>query len=161
MASVKFDRRSLAVAIGIVAIPVVVIGPNVVASQFADGPGGATIRATRPDDGWKFIYDSARLARGAELGSEAGALERAREIWASQPAAESVQLVYQDDRPFEVDVPGGAVRPQPGTDRARPISSFGWVVTGRFGAREPQVIGLLDMHSGRVAWRIKRARPRQ
>ncbi|MDH3228102.1 MAG: hypothetical protein OEM67_13580, partial [Thermoleophilia bacterium] len=101
MASVKFDRRSLAVVIGIVTIPALVAGPNVIASRFTDGPGGASIRATRPDDGWRFIYDAARLSRGAQLGSEAGALERAREIWASQPAAESVQLVYQDTAPFD------------------------------------------------------------
>jgi len=160
VASVKFDRRSLAVVIGIVTIPALVAGPNVIASRFTDGPGGASIRATRPDDGWRFIYDAARLSRGAQLGSEAGALERAREIWASQPAAESVQLVYQDTAPFDVPVPSSGVRPEPGGARATPVSPLGWVVTGRFREGEPQVIGLLDMHSGRVAWRIRRARTR-
>jgi hypothetical protein len=146
---------------GIVAIPVLVVGPNVIASRYTDGPGGADIRATRPDDGWRFIYDAVRLSRGAKLGSEDGALERAREIWASQPAAESVELVYQETRPFDVPVPPSGVRPLPGTARAQPLSPLGWVVTGRFGAREPQMIGLLDMHSGQVAWRIRRTRGRR
>ena len=159
MASVKLDRRTLGAVIGVVAIPVLAFGPNVVATRYTDGPGGASIRATRPDDGWRFIYDAARLSRGAELGSETRALERAREIWVSRPGARSVELVYQDSEGFPVPVPAGAVQPDPRVARAVPLARLGWVVTGRFGPDRPeQMIGLLDMRTGRVAWRIRPAR---
>ncbi len=158
---VKVDRRTIAVLIGLVAIPVLLAGPNLIASTYNDGPGGADIRTTRPDDGWRFIFTAARLARGAELGSSGAALREAERIWVSQPRAESVQLVYQDLAPFPVPVPDDGVTPRKRARNARPRSELNWIVMGRFGGREPQMIGMLDLHSGRVVWRLRRPVERQ
>jgi hypothetical protein len=157
VSAVKADRRTVALVILAIAVPVLVAGPNVVASWFNDGPGGAEIRATRPDDGWKFLYHAARLSRDAELGTSALALEFARERWQSPARAESVELVYQHGGAFRVPVPEGAVAPPPRRAVATPRSRLGWVVTGRVGRRgEPQMIALVDMHDGVTVWSLRR-----
>lgn len=153
---VKVDRRTVAVIVGLIAIPVLLAGPNIVAGAYNDGPGGADIRATRPDDGWRFIFTAARLSRGAELGSSGTALREAERIWVSQPRAESVELVYQDGEPFTVPVSPDGIKPRKAARKARPRTELNWIVMGRFRGREPQMIGMLDLHSGRVVWRLRR-----
>lgn len=128
--------------------------PVPVAGHYADGPGGAEVGLARVDRGWGFVYHAVRLARGARLGTEELALDRAREVWAGRPLADDVELVYADG-PFAVPVPPGGLAPAAERATAVPLSRLGWVVRGRVGDRPRQMIGLLDMRSGRVAWNIR------
>jgi hypothetical protein len=143
------------------ALVVVVAGawtPTLVADHYADGPGGAEVGHARLDRGWRFVYHAVRLSRGARLGTSDLALARARDVWAGSPVADGVELVYQDGA-FEVPVPAGGTRPAADRRVAAPLSRLGWVVRGRVrgGGRlgPAQMIGLLDYHSGRVAWNIR------
>lgn len=128
--------------------------PVVVAGHYADGPGGADVGYARVDRGWKFVYHSIRLSRDARLGTSELALDRARDVWAGSPVAQSVELVYMDG-PFVVPVPAGGTTPAADHRVAVPLSRLGWVVRGRISGGPPQMIGLLDMHTGRVAWNIR------
>lgn len=100
------------------------------------------------------MYHAIRLSRGARLGTSELALDRARDVWAGTPVAEDVELVYMGGA-FAVPVPERGA--PPGADRrvAEPLSRLGWVVRGRVRGGPPQMIGLLDYHSGRVAWNIR------
>jgi len=128
--------------------------PVLVADHYANGPGGADVGYTRVDRGWKFVYHAVRLSRDARLGSADAALDRARDVWAGSPVAESVELVYADGA-FTVPVPERGTRPAAGRRRAEPLSRLGWVVRGRVRNGPPQMIGLLDYPTGRVAWNIR------
>jgi hypothetical protein len=150
-------RRSRARFILALALVVVVVGawvPVLVADHYADGPGGADVGTARIDRGWEFVYHAIRLSRGARLGTHDLALDRARDVWAGSPRADSVQLVYMDG-PFAVPVPPDGTVPAPERRVAEPLSRFGWVVRGRVRNGPQQMIGLLDQHSGRVAWNIR------
>lgn len=106
---------------------------------------------SRPDKGWRFLYDTVRLSRHAKLGSEGPAFETARRIWRR---ADSVELVYLD-RPVTIPVPPGGLaplRPRP----VRPRTRLTWFVHGRIGNRPRQIIGLVDYRSGRVFWDLRR-----
>lgn len=128
--------------------------PVLVANHYADGPGGADVGYARVDRGWKFVYHAIRLSRDARLGSAGPALDRARDVWAGTPVAESVELVYADG-PFVVPVPEGGTRPAAGSRTAEPLSRLGWVVRGRVRNGPLQMIGLLDYPTGRVAWNVR------
>jgi len=128
--------------------------PVLVADHYADGPGGAEVGFARVDRGWRFVYHAMRLSRDARLGTSDLALDRARDVWAGSPVAESVELVYMDG-PFAVPVPEGGTPPAPERRVAVPLSRLGWVVRGRVAGGPPQMIGLLDLHTGRVAWNIR------
>ncbi len=106
------------------------------------------------DRGWKFVYHAIRLSRDARLGTSELALDRARDVWAGSPLADSVELVYADGS-FTVPVPEGGTPPAAGRRVAGPLSRFGWVVRGRVRNGPPQMIGLLDYTTGRVAWNIR------
>lgn len=130
--------------------------PAVAANRYSDGPGGAHVPLVRPDQGWRFLLDSARLSRGAVLGTDGDALGCARKVWSGSSAlAEDVELVYGDGRPFAVPVPPAGGRPAPGKDLVRPRSRLGWVVTGRVRGGPPQMVGLLDYADGRVSWDMR------
>lgn len=148
------SRARIVLVAGVVAILVGLWVPVLVARHYADGPGGAEVGITRVDRGWKFLYHAVRLSRGARLGTSDVALDRARDVWAGSPLAESVELVYQDGA-FDVPVPPGGTAPAPGDRTAEPLSRLGWVVRGRVRGGPEQMIGLLDYHSGRVAWNIR------
>lgn len=128
--------------------------PVLVADHYANGPGGADVGYGRVDRGWKFLYHAVLLSRDARLGSSEAALDRARDVWAGSPVAEDVDLVYADG-PFTVPVPAGGTRPAAGRRRAEPLSRLGWAVRGRVRNGPPQMIGLLDYPTGRVAWNIR------
>jgi hypothetical protein len=130
-------RRRVVIGTIVAVLACVVWAPALIAEHYADGPGGAEVGIARLDRGWEFVYHAVRLSRGARLGSEDAALTRAREIWASRPGAESVDLVYMDG-PFRVPVPAD-----------------GWVVRGRVCGGPSQPIGVLDYPTGRVAWTIR------
>lgn len=151
-------RGSRARIILALALVVVLAGawvPVLVADHYANGPGGAEVGHARVDRGWEFVYHAIRLSRGARLGTSDLALDRARDVWAGSPLAESVELVYQDGA-FTVPVPEGGTSPAPERRVAEPLSRLGWVVRGRVRRDGPlQMIGLLDYHSGRVAWNIR------
>lgn len=150
-------RRSRARFILALAFVVVVAGlwvPALVADHYADGPGGAEVGVARVDRGWKFVYHALRLSRGARLGTSELALDRARDVWAGRPLADGVELVYQDGA-FTVPVPAGGTSPASDDRVAAPLSRLGWVVRGRVRGGPEQMIGLLDYHSGRVAWNIR------
>lgn len=128
--------------------------PVLVAGHYADGPGGADVGYARVDRGWRFVYHAIHLSRDARLGTSELALDRARDVWAGSPVAQSVELVYADG-PFVVPVPEGGTPPAADRRVAVPLSRLGWVVRGRIAGGPLQMIGLLDMHSGRVAWNIR------
>jgi hypothetical protein len=151
----RVTRRRIIWTVGVVVIVALAWAPAVIADHFADGPGGAEVGRARLDRGWEFVYHAVRLSRGARLGTDDSALERARERWAGPPAvAESVRLVYMDG-PFVVPVPEGGVEPAPERRTAVPLSRLGWVVRGPVRVGPAQVIGVLDYASGRVAWDIR------
>lgn len=129
--------------------------PAIVAHHYAAGPGGAEVDRARVDQGWRFLTDAVRESRGARLGDGAAALQHARTIW-SRPSgrAEAVDLTYMDG-PFAVPVPAGGTVPPAARRVATPRSPFGWVVWGRVRGGPRQMIGLLDYHSGVVAWDIR------
>jgi hypothetical protein len=148
-------RRRIVWTVAVVVIAALAWAPAVIADHFADGPGGAEVGRARLDRGWEFVYHAVRLSRGARLGTDDSALERAQERWAGPPAvAESVRLVYLDG-PFPVPVPEGGAEPAPERRAAVPLSRLGWVVRGPVRGGPEQVIGVLDYASGRVAWDIR------
>jgi hypothetical protein len=157
---VRITRARVGLAAAVVGAVSLIVVPSVIARAYSDGPGGADTDLARPDQGWEFLYHAVREARGAEQGSESGALELARRIWRGPgPVALDVELTYFDG-PFTVPVPPGGAVPAPRKAVARPASPFGWVVTGPVvrgpGAIGPrQVIGVIDMHSGSVTWNIE------
>ncbi len=132
----------------------VVWAPTLIAEHYADGPGGAEVGIARLDRGWEFVYHAVRLSRGARLGTEEAALTRARDVWASRPGAQSVELGYMDGG-FRVPVPAGGVAPAAERAVATPLSPLGWVVRGRVCGGPSQPIGVLDYPTGRVAWNIR------
>ena len=147
-------RRRVLIGTIVAVLACVVWTPALIAERYADGPGGAEVGIARLDRGWEFVYHAVRLSRGARLGHEDAALTRAREIWASRPGAESVDLVYMDGA-FRVAVPDDGTPPAPERATAAPQSRLGWVVRGRVCGRSPQPIGVLDYPTGRVAWTIR------
>lgn len=107
---------------------------------------------SRPDKGWRFLYDTVRLSRHAKLGSDAPALQRARQVW---PRVDDVELVYLV-RPVTVPVAAGGLTAPPRERLVQPRSRLTWFVHGRIGGRARQVIGLLDYRTGRVVWDLRR-----
>ena len=110
---------------------------------------------SRPDKGWRFLYDTVRLSRHAKLGSDAAALETARRVWRR---VDRVQLVYLE-RPVTIPVPPGGLAP-PRARPVRPRTRLSWFVHGRIGNRPGQIVGLLDYRSGRVIWDLRRVAAR-
>ena len=155
----RVTRRRIVWTVGVVVVVALAWAPVVIADHFADGPGGAEVGRARLDRGWEFVYHAVRLSRGAQLGTDDSALERARERWAGPPAiARSVRLVYMDG-PFAVPVPGAARSPRPSAEpRSRCRGSAG-SCAGRPGGPD-QVIGVLDYASGRVGLGHPRPCPR-
>lgn len=147
-------RRAIVIAAAVVTLAGIVWAPTLIAGRYADGPGGAEVGLARPDRGWEFLYHAVRLSRGARLGTEDDALVRARDVWAGSPVAESVDLVYQSDS-FRVPVPPGGVQPPPARAVATPLSRLSWVVFAHVCGGPRQMIGMLDLPSGRVAWNIR------
>jgi hypothetical protein len=157
---VRITRARVGIAAAVVGAVSLIVVPSLIARAYSDGPGGADTDLVRPEQGWEFLYHAVRESRGAEQGSESGALELARRIWRGPgPVALDVELTYFDG-PFAVPVPPGGARPAPSRAMARPTSRFGWIVTGpvvqRRGVIGPrQMIGVIDMGSGRVTWNIE------
>jgi len=149
---VRVPRGRIAVPLAAIAVVAVAWAPAPVANHYSDGPGGAEAGLIRVDRGWEFVYHAVRLSRGALLGTDGSALDRAREVWASRPAAETVDLRYLDG-PFRAPVPEGGVVPR--NPVVTPRSRLGWVVEGRMDTGPRQMIGLLDYRSGAVAWRLR------
>ena len=150
-------RRAVGItAVGIVALAIV-WAPSLIARSYTTGAQPIDF-LRRPDRGWRFLYDSVRLSRGAKLGSEGPALETAKRIWRR---ADAVELVYLTG-PVTVPVPTGAVAPPPRARTVRPRSRLTWFVSGRIRSSGPrQVIGLIDFRSGRVIWDLRRVEPRR
>lgn len=133
--------------------------PSFVAEIYdTDGQGGAARESylTRPDRGWTFLVDAARLSRGAHLGTAKDALDLAKnEVWTGPPVVPtSVSLIY-GDAPFRVAVPPGGTAPAAGRAVARPQSELSWLVKGRVHRGPVQPIGLIDYASKRVVWNIR------
>jgi hypothetical protein len=143
-------RRAIGVTAGVVAL-VALWTPSFVARTYTTSAQPIDF-LTRPDKGWRFLYDSVRLSREAPLGSEAAARGAARRIW---PRSEAVELVYLDG-PVTVPVTPGGLLPRPRARVVRPRSPLTWFVHGRIGNRPRQVVGLIDYRSGRVIWDLRR-----
>ena len=149
-------RGRWVVAIALVVVLIGAVVSTLVANRYADGPGGAEVGYARLDRGFEFVYHAVRLSRDARLGASDAARGAGPQHLGGPPAvASDVQLVYQDG-PFEVPVPEGGTSPAPERRVAEPLSRLGWVVRGRVRrGGPPQMIGLLDYASGRVAWDIR------
>lgn len=159
------SRRTIAV-LGVLGLLVLAIVPSLVAAHYSGGPGGVQGVAWRPDKGWRFIVDAVTHSRGAQLGSSQSADERAHDVWAgarthrprgdvgATARAADVELVWNDG-PFRVPVPEGGVMPSPDNAVARPRGPFAWIVYGRLRGGARQMIGMLDLDSGRPLWDIR------
>ena len=147
-------RRAIGITVGVAALAAL-WAPSLVARTYTT-PAQPIDFLSRPDKGWRFLYDTVRLSRHAKLGSDGPALQRARQVW---PRAEAVELVYLV-RPVTVPVATGGLAPPPGARTVRPRSHLTWFVRGRLGNRPRQIVGLLDFRSGRVIWDLRRARSR-
>lgn len=154
--------RSRRVRLAIAAVPAaaaVLWAPSFIAEIYdGDGRGGTAHESylTRPDEGWRFLADAARLSRGAKLGTAKSALALARdEVWTGPPVVPtSVRLIYGGE-PFRVAVPPGGTAPAPQKAVARPRSRLSWLVEGRIRNGPVQPIGLIDYQSRRVVWNIR------
>lgn len=137
-------------------LAILVWAPVPVARHYAHGPGAASVPYGAIDRGWEFVYHAVTLSRGADLGTEDLALERARLVWAGPPArAESVELVYLDPDGFEVTVPPGGVAPAPARSHVPGGDRLAWRVEGAVRGGPEQMIGLLDYRTGDVRWDIR------
>ncbi len=143
-------RRAIGVIAGLAAIATA-WAPAFVARSHTT-PAQPIDFVSRPDKGWRFLYDSIRLSRHAKLGSDAPALQRAQQIW---PRVDDVELVYLVE-PVTVPVAAGGLDAPPTARLARPRSRLTWFVHGRMGARPRQIVGLLDFASGRIVWDLRR-----
>ena len=152
--AVRRVRGRVILAVALLVVAAGAWTPALVADHYADGPGGAEVGRARVDRGWEFLYHAVRLSRGARLGSADLALARARDVWAGSPLAQSVELVYMDG-PFAVPVPEKGALPAAERRVATPLSRLGWAVRGSVREGPLQMIGLLDHHTGRVAWNIR------
>ena len=145
-------RGAIGITVAVAAIAAL-WAPSLVARTYTS-PAQPIDFLSRPDKGWRFLYDTVRLSRQATLGSEGPALQRARQVW---PRAESVELVYLV-RPVIVPMSTGGVAASERARTVRPRSRLTWFVHGRIGGRARQVVGLLDFRSGRVVWDLRRVR---
>ncbi len=146
-------RRWIVVAI-VVGCLVAIWGPSIVASRYTHDAQPINF-TSRPDKGWRFLYDAIREARSAKLGSEGAALATANHTW--RPLVDRVDLVYLED-PVTIPVPDGGVTVAAHRRTVAPRSPFTWFVYGHIGSETSQVIGLLDARSGRVIWDLRRVR---
>ena len=143
-------RRVVGVIAAVVAIPLL-WAPSLIARSYTSEAQPIEFM-TRPDKGWRFLYDVVRLSRSAKLGSEGPALETAKRIWRR---ADAVELVYLEG-PVTVPAPtSGPVVPARART-VRPRTRLTWFVLGRFDNRPRQVIGLVDFKSGRAIWDLRR-----
>ncbi len=149
-------RRRTALAAVIAGGAIAIWVPSLIASHYADGPGGTEDVLGNPIRGWEFVADAVRASRGARLGSRDGALAVARDqIWTGPPArAVDVDLVWTRG-PFAVVVPDGGTAPDPARAEVRPASPFSWIVVGRVRKGPRQMIGVLDYRTGQVVWNIR------
>ncbi len=148
--------------LGIVAVGIAVVAmwvPSLVATRFTSDVQHIDF-LTRPDRGWRFLYDAIRTTRHAVLGTEGAARGRAERFWwpPSRVHIERVELVYLV-RPVTVPTVSGGRQASVHDRTVRPRSRFTWFVYGRIGNRPRQVVGLMDLHSGRVFWDIRRTTP--
>lgn len=130
--------------------------PSMVATRFTN-PAQPIDFLSHPDRGWRFLYDAIHTSRQATLGSEGQARSRAQRFWWPRVRVSRVELVYLE-RPVTVPLAPGGLQVSAAARTVRPRSRFTWFVHGRVGARPTQVIGLMDLASGRVIWDIRRAR---
>lgn len=146
-------RRAIGVIAGVVAVAAVWV-PSLVARTYTTEAQPIDF-LSRPDKGWRFLYDTVRLSRHARLGTDGAALQRAKQVWPR--ASQDVELVYLV-RPVTLPVtPGGHSVPL-ALRTVRPRTRLTWFVYGRLGGRARQVVGLLDYRSGRVIWDLRRVR---
>jgi hypothetical protein len=153
------SRRTRLTLAALPAAVAVAWAPSFVAEIYdTDGQGGTATEnyLARPDKGWVFLADAARLSRGARLGTAEDALDLAKnEVWTGPPVAPTkVSLIYGSD-PFRVAVPAGGTAPAPARAVARPQSELSWLVTGTVRNGPEQPVGLIDYASKRVVWNIR------
>lgn len=155
----RVSRRRV---LGIVAVGLAVVAmwvPSLVATRFTSDVQHIDF-ISRPDRGWRFLYDAIHVSRHAVLGTEGAALGRAQRFWwpPSRVRIDRVELVYLT-RPVTVPLTPGGRQASVRDRTVRPRSRFTWFVHGRIGNRPQQVVGLMDLRSGRVFWDIRRTTP--
>ena len=156
--SAPLSRRTLRLAALLPAALAALWAPSF-AAEIYDGDGEAGTAGSsylaRPDRGWQFLYDAVRLSRGPRYGTEADVVAATRrDVWSGHTAkAERARLVYGSE-PFRVQVPPGGTLPPAARAVARPRSALSWLVEGSVNGGPVQPIGLVDYHSGRIAWDI-------
>ncbi len=146
-------RRTVGTVVGICTLAAV-WAPSFIAQTYVSDAQPISF-LTRPDKGWRFLADSARISRRAKLGTEGAALSTAKRFWRR---TSKVELVYLE-RPVTIPVPPGGLRPPTRTLTVRPRSRLTWFVHGRIGPRANQIIGLIDYRSGRVIWDVRAVTP--
>lgn len=127
--------------------------PSLVATAYAEQP--ASTYLANPAQGWGFLWEAVTASRNPRLGTGDAAMLQASQVWAGPPAVATDVALKAIPSPWQVPVAPGGTAPLPARDTARPGGELNWVVTGRVRGGPPQVIGLLDYRSGRVAWDIR------
>lgn len=127
--------------------------PSLVATAYAEEP--ASTYLANPVAGWAFLWEAVTASRNPRLGTGDAAMVQASQVWAGPPAVATDVSLKAIAAPWDVPVPAGGTAPIAARDQARPAHELNWVVTGRVRGGPPQVIGLLDYRSGRVAWDIR------
>lgn len=145
-------RRWIVVVIAIGVIGTV-WGPALVATRYTHEAQRIDFWS-RPDKGWRFLFDAVRESRSAKLGTEGRALATANHTWRS---VDRVELVYLEG-PVTVPIPNKGEAIPAHRRTVNPRSPFTWFVYGRLGSRTSQIVGLLDAKSGRVIWDLRRVR---
>lgn len=127
--------------------------PSFVATAYAEEP--ASTYLANPAAGWAFMWEAVTASRNPRLGTGDAAMLQASQVWAGPPAVATDVSLKAIPSPWDVPVPAGGAAPIAARGQARPADELNWVVTGRVRGGPPQVIGLLDYRSGRVAWDIR------
>lgn len=149
----KRRRRCIVAAIAIGVI-VATWGPSLVARRYTHDAQPINF-TSRPDKGWRFLYDATREARRARAGTEGTARTVANRTWRN--IVDHVDLVYLE-KPVTIPIPDGGVSVAAHRRTVAPRSPFTWFVYGRLGSETSQVVGLIDARSGRVIWDLRRVR---
>lgn len=140
----------VAIVIGLIAA---VWGPSLVASRYTHDAQRIDW-TSRPDRGWRFLYDAVRESRRMALGTEGAALAAANHTW--RPV-DRVELVYLEG-PVTIPIPDDGITVTSKRRTVTPRSPFTWFVYGHLGSPVRQVVGLVDARSGRVIWDLRRVR---
>lgn len=151
--------RRRALVIGALVLAVAAFwAPSFIAARYTDDAVPIEV-VGHPIRGWQFLVDAVQSSRSATAGTEGHARGIAeRHWWTTRVHVERLQLVYTDGRTVTIPVARGGLRRSLARRTVRVRTSFVWFVHGSIGRRPRQVVGLINMRTGRVIWDILRPR---